>query len=59
MAKDAVKSCSICSICKFTRNTKKENLFYKIAGAIQKMCPDCKAANATTSKNFQKSLYIK
>ena len=54
----AVKGCGECPLCKFTRNSKKDNLIYKIARAIQSVCPQCKMANEVSGKNLQKSRFI-
>ena len=57
-ANKAVKYCATCPLCKFTRNRKKEDIFYNIARRIQNTCPNCKEANEASGNDLQKSRYI-
>ena len=54
----AVEKCASCFLCKFTRNSKKANVFYKIGRHIQSTCPVCGEANKTYSTDLQKSKFI-
>ncbi|OGW75843.1 MAG: hypothetical protein A2Z72_04240 [Omnitrophica bacterium RBG_13_46_9] len=54
----AVRACGGCPLCKFTRNSKKENFLYRLARAMQGICPQCKMANEASGKNLQKSGYF-
>jgi len=53
--KDAVKECAGCPLCRFTRNSKKENFIYKMIRRVQSSCPVCGEANKISGKDIQKS----
>ncbi|MEA3489486.1 MAG: hypothetical protein U9R44_03970 [Candidatus Omnitrophota bacterium] len=52
---EAVKTCTECLVCKFTRNSKRKSIFYSLARKIQGLCPCCRSANEALKKDFQKS----
>jgi len=54
----AVENCAECPLCKFTRNRKKADIFYRIGRKVQSTCPNCKEANAKTGKDLQKSKFF-
>ena len=53
----AVKICTGCPLCRFTRNAVKETFLYKIARSVQKICPTCSGANKALDKDFQKGRF--
>jgi hypothetical protein len=55
---NAVKFCTECWICKYTRNCKKRNVLYYICRLAQKICPCCYIANKRLKKGYQKSRYF-
>jgi hypothetical protein len=48
-----VKWCGECPTCRFTRNCDTRSISFKIARALQRICPICIMANWALKKNFQ------
>ncbi len=54
----AVKFCGECPVCKYTRKSKKRNIFYSFCRLLEKICPNCRAVNKELNKDFQKSSHF-
>lgn len=52
----AVRICERCPMGRYTRASKKKTLLYRIARAVQRVCPICRAANRTLGKDFQEPI---